>query len=497
MKRLIVAFLCCLCLFSATAADLFYRVSFTPEEQYINVELTASQLQGDQTLLKMPVWAPGYYLIVDYPKNLVDFAATDPQGAALTWEKQGKNGWLIRHKGVSEVKVTYRIFANEQSVAECMVKPEKAFIAPNGVFMHIDGHKELPIEVELQPAAGWKNISTGLDRVKGKTNTYVASDADCLYDSPIYLGNQKLLPFELDGRSYEIALETPEGVEKTTFVEDVKKMIQSTTKLMGNEVPYQHYSFILMGKGGGGLEHHNSQACFTDGSFLFKDRAAYLGFLSFVTHEYFHLYNVKAIRPIELGPFDYDREVLTPSLWISEGFTVYYETAILRRAGLMNSDDVRTALSEFIQTTEKYNGHKHMSLRQSSYDIWLNFFNRNANGNDTRVSYYIKGPVLGLLMDIEIRDLTQNKKSLDDVMRTLYKTYYQEKQRGFTEEEFWQVCTEVAGSPLTEMRRYVETTCEIDYERCLDKAGLTLDSDYMIQKKACSGLKKQIQDAVL
>lgn len=479
------------------AINLSYSVSFTPEEHYINVELSASGLSEGETLFKMPVWAPGYYLILDYPKNVVDFNATDKQGTTLIWEKHEKNGWKIKHGTETDIKLTYRIYAYEQSVAEAMVTPEKAFIPTNGVFLYIDGQKQIPITIELHPANGWNNISTGLKQVNDKANTFIASDADCLYDSPIYIGNQTTIDFEWSGRKYQIALETPEGIENTTFVEDLKKMLGSATNLMGNDIPYDNYCFILMGKGGGGLEHHNSQACFTSGSFNFKDRADYLNFLSFITHEYYHLYNVKSIRPIELGPFDYDKEVFTPSLWISEGFTVYYETIILRRAGIMNSEDVMKALSSYIKTVESNNGHKHMSLRQSSYDIWLNFFNRNANGRDTRISYYDKGPILGLLMDIEIRRLTDNKKSLDDVMRTLFTSFHKEKNRGFTEEEFWSVCKDVAGDPLEEIRRYVETTEEIDYVKYLDYAGLELDSDYQLKKKPCSGLKKNIQESVI
>ena len=197
--------------------------------------------------------------------------------------------------------------------------------------------------------------------------------------------------------------------------------------------------------------------------------------MAFTTHEYFHLYNVKAIRPIELGPFDYDKEVHTPTLWIGEGFTVYYETQLLLRAGIIDKEYLLTDLSGYIRDTETTEGHRHMSLRQSSYDIWLNFFNRAANGNDVRISYYIKGPVMGLLFDIRLRELTQGKKSLDDLMRLLYNRYYLKENRGFTEEEFWTSAEEIAGAPLPLLRKYVDTTVEIDYDKMLAPAGLRLN----------------------
>ncbi len=455
------------------AASLHYNVSFDCEKQYINVELSVTDLQSAETMLRLPVWAPGYYLIVDYPKNVVDFAVKDAAGNDIRWTKVNKNGWNIANGKNQEVTVTYRVYANAQSVAEAMVKPDKAFVPINGVLMYVENEKDHPVTVTFDLPADWKHISTGLDKVEGRPHTYTAPSFDVLYDCPVYLGNQTLIHFDVEGRPYELALETPYDIENTTFVEDLKKMIATTTGMIGH-VPYHHYTFILMGAGRGGLEHTNSQACFTDGSFWFSDRNYYLNFFSFITHEFFHLYNVKTIRPIELGPFDYDREVHTPSLWISEGFTVYYEPLLMRRAGLITQAEALAKMSEWLGIIENSEGRKHMSLRQSSYDIWLNFFNSNAN-TDTRISYYNKGPILGLLMDIEIRRLTSNQRSLDDVMRTLYRDFYQQKQRGFTEEEFWAVCAKVAGTPLTEMREYVDTTKEIDYTRYLGYAGLEVD----------------------
>lgn len=465
----------------AASPDLDYEVSFDTAHHYLNVEMTVSQIDAEKTVLKLPVWAPGYYLIVDYPKLIVDFSAEDTAGRALRWEKFGKSDWVVETKDVSSFKVKYRVYANDYSVAESRVTKKVAFIAPNGVFMYLDGRKDLPVEVAFHMPKEWKSASTGLKRLPAagvdsgqSVNRFYAENIDVLYDSPLLFGNHMVMHFTHEGHAYELALETPDGVEETTFVEDLKKMMSATTRLIG-DVPYDRYCYILLCAGGGGLEHFNSQACYTSGSFRFADRMDYLNFLSFITHEYFHLYNVKSIRPIELGPFDYDREVFTPMLWVSEGFTVYYESALLRAAGLVDGDYLLNDLSGYIRTVESKEGHKHMSLRQSSYDIWLNFFNRKANAADTRISYYDKGPILGLLMDIEIRRLTDNGKSLDDVMRALYYIYYKEKGRGFTEEEFWEVCADVAGQPLTDMRRYVNTTDAIDYERCLAYAGLELD----------------------
>lgn len=483
-KTLWIVTLCWLCFMQAARASvkLSYQVSFEPQSKYIIVNLKVSELNNPSTLFKMPVWAPGYYLILDYPKNMTDFRVTDGEGQEIRWQKEGKNAWRIYNGKQEDVNISYRIFANNQSVAEAKITEEKAFLPGNGIYLYVDNEKESAVQVSFSLPEGWTQIVTGLDLVDKTTNTYQASNIDVLYDCPTYIGNPEIVNFTLDGKEYELSMETPEGYQETTFVDDLKKMIRTTTRMMGH-VPYEHYHFILMGKGGGGLEHLNSQACFTNGWFFFEDRYRYLNFLSFITHEYFHLYNVKTIRPIEFGPFDYDREVFSPMLWISEGFTVYYESRLLHSAGLISDEEFLRDMSGHIRTVESKEGHRHMSLRESSYDIWLHFFNRNANRNDVIISYYDKGPILGLLMDIEIRRLTDNRKSLDDVMRALYYNYHIDQNRGFTEEEFWQTCADVAGSPLEEMRRYVDTTCEIDYERYLSYAGLQMDENFQLTKR--------------
>jgi predicted metalloprotease with PDZ domain len=370
------------------------------------------------------------------------------------------------------MKVTYRVFANARSVADANVTAERAFIPGNGVFMYLENRKELPATVTFTLPSGWEKISTGLDPVPGRPNTYRAKDFDILYDSPVLMGNHLTQFFDLEKKHYEMAFETPEGLEETSFVEDLKKVISASTALIG-DVPYEHYCFLFLGPGGGGLEHINSQASFGI-SFNNRNRSSYLSMLYFVAHEYFHLYNVKTIRPIELGPFDYDKEVFTTGLWISEGFTSYYEGLLLRRAGITTTEEALRKHNSPIISIENAEGRMHMSLRQSSYDIWLNFFNRNANGN-TRISYYTKGQILGLLTDLSIRQLSNNAKSLDNVMRSLYHNFHIAQKRGFTEEEYWEVCARFAGQPLSEIREYVDTTKEIDYVKYLGYAGIDID----------------------
>ncbi len=170
-------------------------------------------------------------------------------------------------------------------------------------------------------------------------------------------------------------------------------------------------------------------------------------------------------------------------LWVSEGLTCYYEFRLLRNAGIATPDEALELLSTYFSLYAPYKGQHHQSLRQCSYDIWMNFMNPDENGKDVRINYYFKGPIIGLLMDIDIRRKSGHKQSLDDVMRLLYNRYYKELKRGFTEEEFWQACAEVAGQPLTEVRRLVDTTDDIPYASYLDDAGLRVDTtDWSIRQ---------------
>lgn len=469
-----------------------YEVAFDRTHHYLDVTMHAvfEEPVEEPVTLEMPVWAPGYYIIVDFPKNLSDFEASDADGNAFEWRKASKNRWMVAMEG-QKLDVRYRVAANDRSVAESRVDSVSAFIAPNGVFMYFDGEVKHPVDVTFVMPKEWKNASTGMKPVgenKGMRRTFHAPDFDVLFDSPLLFGNHYVKQFEFEGHDYEFALETPDGFGESGFEGDFKRMVSAATKLIG-DVPYDNYCMIHLGAGGGGLEHLNSQACYTKGSYRFDSRNDYLGHLCFVTHEYFHLYNVKAIRPYELGPFDYSRECYTPLLWVSEGFTCYYEGRILRQAGIVDGDYLLHKWSASIHTVQKREGRKHMSLWRSSYDIWLNFFGHNEN----TISYYDKGPVVALLFDIRLRDMTDGALGLDDVMRLLYSRYYKAMRRGFTEEEFWQTAEEVAGGSLADIRRYVDTTDEIDYEKCLAPAGLTVDTASWTLSRIPNPTKRQIK----
>lgn len=480
MKHIITIILLSLFTIKATAQDLYqpnmyYTVSLDTVGKYLEVELRYSSTKPTKDLLlKMPVWAPGYYMILNYPKHLCDFTASDTKGNKLSWQKEGKNGWRITMPNDGRAVIKYRVFADTYDVASSRIDNNSAFIAPNGLFMYVENEKYQPVTVTYNVPANWKSVSTGLVSHKDKPYTYTSPNIDLLYDSPLLMGNHLVKKFRHEGHDYELALETPDGFEESGFEDAFRKIVSTATQIM-QDVPYSNYTLIHMGKGQGGLEHINSQACYTEGTFRIPDHMEWLNYLAFTAHEYFHLYNVKTIRPIELGPFDYDHEVFTPLLWFSEGITCYYEAQILYRSGLATKAEMCELISKYMRMDEHYEGHHHQSLRQTSYDIWLNFLNEDSNSRDVTINYYFRGPVVGLIMDIEIQRLSNNKHSLDDLMRLLYTRYHKQQGRGFTEEEFWSAVDEIAGASMSHIRNIVDNPVDIDYEKYLTPAGLKID----------------------
>jgi predicted metalloprotease with PDZ domain len=446
-----------------------------PTTHYFHVVLRCEGLKGETQDFKMPAWTPGYYRIMDYARNVVRFQAEDGAGSPLAWEKTSKNAWRVRTAGTTVVSVSYDVYAFAQSVADSYLDDAHAFIAPAGVFMHVAGHLQDPVSVAVRPFQGWSTISTGLDPVAGRPDTFSAPDFDVFYDCPILAGNQEVLSFDVQGIPHTIAMFNPGTFDRQRFVADLKRVVEASVALMG-DMPYRHYTFLIIGPGGGGLEHLNS-AALTLSTASLNTPGGYRSWLLFVTHEYFHLFNVKRIRPAALGPFDYDRENYTSMLWMSEGFTVYYEYVILNRAGLLTRPDVLDGLGSIIARYENAPGHLFQSAAVSSVDTWILFFSRGEHTANTTISYYDKGAGLALLLDVMIRNASKNRHSLDDVMRTLYARFYKENKRGFTDAEFREVCEAAAGTRLADFFDiYVPTVKDIDYQRYLGYAGLAIDT---------------------
>jgi predicted metalloprotease with PDZ domain len=476
-----------LAILSAAAAprDLTFTVAIPqPATHTMHVTLRCEGVEPGLQDFKMPVWSPGYYGIGDYARNVSNLRVTDGAGRALPFEKVSKNTWRVVSNSTA-VTLDYDVFGFTSFAANTYIGEERAYLSPSGVFLYPDGALRNAVTVQFQLPPQWKRIATGLDAVAGKPATFRAPDFDVLYDSPILMGNQEHLQFTVQGVPHYLALENvADDVSRPKMLADLQRMVQAATKMMG-DVPYRHYTFLLMGRGNGGIEHLNSASIQFAGDRL-KTDAEYLRWLSYVCHEYFHNFNVKRIRPIALGPFDYEQENLTHMLWVSEGLSVYYQDLVLVRAGLMTRDQYLDKMAASIGGFENASGHHYQSATESSWETWNNSSGVGGDRNVT-ISYYSNGGMLGAMLDLAIRQGSSNRKSLDDVMRALYRKYYLEQKRGFTDAEFRQECEAAAGGDLSEVFAYASTTREVNYARYFAMAGLNLEATSKEAPGAYSG----------
>ena len=454
-----------------------FEVSFTePQAHYAEVQMDLSGLQKEYTDVKMPVWAPGSYLVREFAKNVEGFKAS-AAGKNLKFEKIDKNTWRVFHAKANAVKINYRVYAFEVSVRTAFVDAEHAFLSSTGVFMYPEGMLKSASTVKIVPFKTWSKVSTGLSPVAGQQFTYHAADFDTLFDSPIEVGNQDVFEFTASGVKHEVAMVGGGNYDAARLKVDMAKIVEQGTAIYG-ENPNKHYTFIVHHflRGGGGLEHLNSTVLGASREQYTSERG-YTGFLELVAHEYYHLWNVKRLRPVALGPFDYDKENYTTNLWIAEGFTAYYENKLMLRAGFKTGEQFVSGLATALANVENTPGAKVQSAAEASFDAWIKFYRPNENSNNTGVSYYAKGEVIGLLMDLEIANATKGKKSLDDVMKAMYEQCKTLK-RGYTDAEFKTMVEKISGISFTDFwAKYVNGTDAAEYAKYFGYAGITVKNE--------------------
>ena len=443
-------------------------------EVEMSVKVAANLNVPNEIDLVMPVWTPGSYLIREFERHVQDFAA-DANGRALDWTKINKNTWRVKTNGVRAWHVVYRVYANELSVRTSELNSDHAFWNNAALLMYPEGQIGASSILRIVPASGWK-IATGLPPVVGEKNTFRAENFDILYDSPVEVSNFKEFDFQVRGVPHRIVIDGEGNYDPVRLRNEVQKIVAAEVSMFG-EIPYHDYTFILhlRSNTGGGLEHLNSTALGFR-RFGFLNDEGYRRFDSLVAHEFFHLWNVKRIRPDALGPFDYTKENYTRSLWVAEGITEYYANVITRRAGLTSDTAYLEHFAQQIQDLQEMPGRHEISAEEASFDAWIKLYRPDENSVNSQISYYDKGELLGMLLDLQIRTRTNNVKSLDDVMRYLYTEFYQ-KGRNYTPEDFQRVCELIAGANLEQFfSRYVRGRDELTliYNQVFIGAGLRL-----------------------
>jgi predicted metalloprotease with PDZ domain len=482
------------------AAQVPVDISFTvamskPHTHLFDIDVAIKRTANgpQEELLVMPVWTPGSYLIREFERNVQDFAAADAAGQPLKWEKTNKNTWRIATNGAREWHATYRVYANELSVRTSELNSEHAFWNNANLLMYLEGFLKSPSTVRVLAPDVWK-VATGLPAIAGQKNTFRAENFDVLYDSPFEASNFKTLVFNVKGVPHRIVIDGVGNYDPERMRTDVQKIVETEVEIMGGEIPYRDYTFILhlRQNAAGGLEHLNSTALGYP-RFGFHVRSGnratsaapntadtserdYRGFLGLVSHEFFHLWNVKRIRPDALGPFDYTRENYTKVLWVAEGITDYYADLALRRAGLISESEYLSAQARAMQNLQNTPGRLAQSAEESSFDAWVKYYRQDENSVNSQVSYYDKGALLGLLLDLEIRKRSAGAKSLDDVMRYLYAEFFK-KDRNYGPADFQKAVELMAGGSVEEFfSKYVRGVQELDYNTALGAAGLKLET---------------------
>jgi predicted metalloprotease with PDZ domain len=460
---------------SNTAPKVHYNIKISdPKSHYAEVTLRIEELTAGNIDVYMPVWTPGSYLVREFAKNVESVQtrgftldeskmvfAEEPVnfGLPIAQTKLDKNTWrLTIPKNIAAVEFRYKVYCFELSVRTSFIDEDQALLNMASVLMTVKGSEHLGGDLDIDYPLRWFNYATALEinkeevmAVSEPTEAELKSaltrinftypNFDDLVDAPVQLGNFPRLKFEVNGVPHEVAMVGRNNVDLEKLSNDMQLMCRTMAKVV-NDHPCKRYTFIVQNveNGGGGLEHKNSTVLMMN-RWAYTDAARYKGFLGLVAHEYFHLWNVKRIRPAELGPFNYRQENYTDLLWLAEGITSYYDEIALMRAGIATQKEFLGTMAGYINAHENRMGARVATISEMSHDAWIKEYRPNENSKNSTYSYYSKGVIVGFLFDAWIAASTNGSKHLDDVMQYLWRTHYKNKAlgeegAGITEKDF-------------------------------------------------------------
>lgn len=437
---------------------------------------------GEELELMMATWTPGSYLIREFSRHVQGVAAEGPDGEPLAVTKRAKNRWRVAPSR-GPVVLRYRLYCRELSVRTNFVEDDFALLNGAATFLvpaGPEGPSPGSFEVRLELPPGWERVVTPLSEAPGASPgapAFIAPDYDTLVDSPLYAGNGRLHRFEVDGVPHRLLHHGGEGVwDDERSVADVARIVATHRDLWGS-LPYPHYVFLnLIVEATGGLEHAESTTLMTS-RWKAGTRKGYLDWLGLVSHELFHAWNVKRLKPTPLGAFDYERETYTRSLWVAEGITSYYDDLLVHRAGLSTREEYLERLSKNVERLQTTPGRRLQPLEDASFDAWIKLYRPDESSINTAMSYYTKGAVVAFLLDAEVRRATGGERSLDDVLRAAWDRFTGNgSEGGFRRREIRAVIEEVAGVDFDSfLELALETGEELDYRPALDWFGLRFE----------------------
>jgi len=472
------------------------RIEYTltmpaPASHQFFVRIRAST-DGRPMEFQMPAWSPGRYVIYDFARNVHDVSATE-NGAPLEVVKVDKQTWRVIPLDAGRVDFSYRVFADNLSGTFSQLNERHASINGPSTFMYVVGRKTTPVTLSIVAPRGWR-VENGRSQRPDESELDFPN-YDLLADTPTEAApDLDVAEFAVGGRPYRLVThQLDERKPLKQLASDVRKIAETQHAMLGTPQDLDRYLFLVHlasdADAPDGMEHFNSAVIVEPGELHSRNDDEYRRLLGVISHEHFHLWNGKRLRPAELGPFDYTRENYSTSLWIVEGLTCYYGDLTLARAGILSLDSMLDRFSDEIGILENRPGRSVMSLERASFDTWL-FLGvaprQRTDAMRTTVDYYNKGEIVALLLDLEIRRRTNGERSLDDVMRLLLDRYAYAPDahpeyapgRGYRGIDFRSAVNEVAGSDCAGFfAKYVSGTAELDYDAAFKDVGLSLERE--------------------
>jgi len=494
---------------AASTASIRYRIrAEDPHAHLFEVALEIEEPDPAGQRLALPAWIPGSYLIRDFARHVVEIEARSGN-RRIPLEKVDKHTWQApRCRG--PLALRYRVYAWDLSVRGAHLDASHGFFNGTSVFLRVLGREHEPCHVQIEPPPGdayadWR-VATTLPRAGARPwgfGAYRASNYDELIDHPVEMGRFALVEFEAAGVPHALAITGQHDADRERLAADLAKVCETQVRLFEprtRKPPFERYLFLatVVGDGYGGLEHRASTALLAARNDLpYRDMQGvpegYRRFLGLASHEYFHAWHVKRIRPRAFTPYDLERENYTRLLWVFEGFTSYYDDLTLARSRVIRTDDYLKALASAVSHVAKAPGRRRQSVADSSFDAWTKYYRQDENSPNAIVSYYTKGALVALCLDLTIRDRTNGRRSLDDVMRLLWRVYGRpgaKRPEGLAEDAMPALVEEATGVALQEeIGRWAHGTEELPLAELLGRFGVSLDAKAGTARESMLGLR--------
>ncbi|MCA9735857.1 M61 family metallopeptidase, partial [candidate division KSB1 bacterium] len=475
--KILQLFLGIILLFSQIfAQDIHYTITANQGNSHIlSIEMKASASQNEFIDFRIPSWRPGRYVMQNFARNVIKFEAFNESNTALEFKKTDKDTWRVQTGSSQSVTARYDYYANEFDAGNTYLNDREIYLNPITCLMYIPGRELEPVDLFIENKMQWP-VASALD-YDAHTGIFSAPDYHELADNPIVISNDlSRIEFSVGSHPLEIILLGDYWYDSQKIVTDFKHIVEQSSAIF-NDIPFKKYVFffhLVNYRSGHGVEHKNSTSIVT-GPTDFHDTKFYREFLGVTTHEFFHLWNVERIRPAALWHPDYATENYSETIWFFEGVTSYYTPLILRQAELLTPDKFLKETASAINQYNKNYGRKVTSAAQSSFESWTHAFGNTPP--NSQLTFYLNGKMIGLGLDLEIRHRTENKKSLDDVMRYLWDNYGK-KEIGMPEQAIQEAVEKISASSFDDFfKDYVNGTKSLDFVHFLKYAGIEVQRD--------------------